>query len=88
MVWLNKKGEGQHRGRFGGAGPGCRARCARVEQLRADRCPALLGDSAALGYIEGATYSGHHAAYLIYSPGAKERYGQGLFSLLSRICRT
>lgn len=68
VVWLNKKGEGQSTEADSvvlalGAEPDARV----AEQLQAlTSLPVRrLGDSAALGYIEGAMHSGHHAGRTI-----------------------
>ena len=68
VVWLNKKGEGQSTEADSvvltlGAEPDARV----AEQLQAlTSLPVRrLGDSATLGYIEGAMHSGHHAGRTI-----------------------
>lgn len=68
VVWLNKKGEGHSTEADSvvlalGAEPDARV----AEQLQAlTSLPVRrLGDSAALGYIEGAMHSGHHAGRTI-----------------------
>lgn len=68
VVWLNKKGEGHSTVADSvvlalGAEPDARV----AEQLQAlTSLPVRrLGDSAALGYIEGAMHSGHHAGRTI-----------------------